>query len=133
MSTTVSKSIINCLMITDSAEANVDIQITRIHEHIFGRRHPSQRLRCTQRSAPRNVQVLLRRAHAVPNAVFPGVHKFGSRGGAGGGNSERVYRAFVPELGSTMHPRQVELVKRCLKAERGEREVRLPGIGEGSP
>ena len=33
---------------------------------------------------------------------------------------DAFYRAFVPELGSTLYPRQIELVKRCLRSERGE-------------
>jgi len=36
------------------------------------------------------------------------------------GSGDAFYRAFVPELGSTLQPRQIELVKRCLKSERGE-------------
>jgi len=36
------------------------------------------------------------------------------------GPGDAFYRAFVPELGSTMHPGQVELVKRCIRNERGE-------------
>jgi hypothetical protein len=35
MSETISEGIVNCLMVTDSGEANV--QLTRIHEHIFSR------------------------------------------------------------------------------------------------
>jgi len=34
--------------------------------------------------------------------------------------ADAFYRAFVPELGSALYPRQIELVKRCLKSERGE-------------
>lgn len=37
-----------------------------------------------------------------------------------GGMIDAFYRSFVPELGSTLYPRQVELVKRCVKSERGE-------------
>jgi hypothetical protein len=39
-----------------------------------------------------------------------------------GSNStgDAFYRAFVPELGSTLYPRQIELVKRCLRSERSE-------------
>jgi hypothetical protein len=37
-----------------------------------------------------------------------------------GGTVDAFYRAFVPELGSTLYPRQIELVKRCLRSERGE-------------
>lgn len=36
MSETISEGIINCLIVTNSSEAN--IQLTRIHEHIFARR-----------------------------------------------------------------------------------------------
>lgn len=39
---------------------------------------------------------------------------------SGSSSSDAFYRAFVPELGSTLHPRQIELVKRCLRSERGE-------------
>jgi len=37
-----------------------------------------------------------------------------------GGTTDAFYRAFVPELGSVLHPRQIELIKRCLMSERGE-------------
>jgi hypothetical protein len=37
-----------------------------------------------------------------------------------GGTSDAFYRAFVPEPASTLYPRQIELVKRCLKCERGD-------------
>lgn len=39
-----------------------------------------------------------------------------------GGSADAFYRAFVPELGSTLYARQIELVKRCLKNERGEED-----------
>ena len=39
-----------------------------------------------------------------------------------GGAMDAFYRAFVPELGATLHPRQIELVKRCVKSERGEHD-----------
>lgn len=37
-----------------------------------------------------------------------------------GGSVDAFYRAFVPDVASTMNPRQIELVKRCHKTERGE-------------
>jgi len=40
--------------------------------------------------------------------------------GSGASSNDAFYRAFVPELGSVLYPRQIELVKRCLKSERGE-------------
>jgi len=37
-----------------------------------------------------------------------------------GGTVDAFYRAFVPELASTLYPRQIELVKRCMTSEKGE-------------
>ena len=37
-----------------------------------------------------------------------------------GGTVDAFYRAFVPDVASTMNPRQIELVKRCHRTERGE-------------
>lgn len=45
----------------------------------------------------------------------------GSRSSSGG-TADAFYRAFVPEIGTTLHAGQVELVKRCVKADRGEEE-----------
>ena len=39
-----------------------------------------------------------------------------------GGTVDAFYRAFVPEIGAPLHAGQVELVKRCMKADRGEEE-----------
>ena len=39
-----------------------------------------------------------------------------------GGTTDAFYRAFAPEVGSVLHPRQIELIKRCLKSERGEQD-----------
>lgn len=36
MSSAIADGILNCLIVTDSAETN--IQLTRIHEHIFARK-----------------------------------------------------------------------------------------------
>jgi len=43
----------------------------------------------------------------------------GSKTGAGG-KLDAFYKAFVPDLGTPLDPLQVELIKRCLKAESGE-------------
>lgn len=37
-------------------------------------------------------------------------------------STDAFYRSFVPELGSILYPRQIELVRRCLKSERGEQD-----------
>lgn len=42
-----------------------------------------------------------------------------SSGGQSGG-ADAFYRSFVPELGSVLYPRQIELLKRCRKHESGE-------------
>jgi hypothetical protein len=39
-----------------------------------------------------------------------------------GGTTDAFYRAFVPEIGTSLYAGQVELVKRCIKADRGEEE-----------
>lgn len=49
-----------------------------------------------------------------------------------GGSVDAFYRAYVPELGSPLHPAQVELVKRCMLTERGQQDhigaVVFPGL-----
>jgi hypothetical protein len=40
--------------------------------------------------------------------------------GSNTGSTDAFYRAFVPEIGSTLYPRQIELVKRCMRSERGD-------------
>jgi hypothetical protein len=47
-----------------------------------------------------------RMLHGAPSAAGPGADAF--------------YRSFVPELASTLYPRQIELAKRCRRSERGE-------------
>ena len=39
---------------------------------------------------------------------------------AAGPAADAFYRSFIPEVGSTLYPRQVELSKRCRRSERGE-------------
>ena len=74
---TICDGIVNCLIVTDSPEAN--IQLTRIHEHIFASEHDSiifksselntPDLQGTQRSPPfgdaKHSQLPLRNAHAT--------------------------------------------------------------------
>jgi hypothetical protein len=54
-----------------------------------------------------------------------------------GGSTDAFYRGFVPELSSVLYPRQVELVKRCLKSERGEVDrvgaCIFPGLVKAGP
>lgn len=48
--------------------------------------------------------------------------KASSAGGVGGG-ADAFYKSFVPELGSVLYPKQVELLKRCRKHESGTTDV----------
>jgi hypothetical protein len=66
--------------------------------------------------------------NGVPNAasvaILDAAYSFsrmlhGSRSSSGG-STDAFYKAFVPELGSVLYPRQIELVKRCVKSEMGE-------------
>lgn len=43
-----------------------------------------------------------------------------SKTNSGGSSSDAFYRAFVPELGSVLYPRQIELLKRCRRHEMGQ-------------
>lgn len=43
ISQAISEGIVNCLIVTSSQEANV--QLTRIHEHIFARKRPDTSIR----------------------------------------------------------------------------------------
>jgi len=141
MSQTISESIINCLIITDSAEAN--IQITRIHEHIFARDptvaavwrrqtfsaaveacSPEMSSFFLDEHTPTLIKLLPDNARTAAASVLEAGYAFsrmlhGSPSSAGN-SSDAFYRAFVPEIGSTMHPQQIELVKRCVKTEQGD-------------
>lgn len=37
-----------------------------------------------------------------------------------GGGDDTFYRSFVPDIGSQLYPRQIELVRRCLRSECGD-------------
>lgn len=52
--------------------------------------------------------------------------------GSNSSSGDAFYRAFVPEIGSALYPRQIELVKRCLRNERGDLDrvgaIIFPGL-----
>jgi len=139
MSETISEGVINCLIISNSTEANV--QLTRIHEHIFARDPtvatvwrrqtfssavetctPEMSLGILYEQIPELMKNLngmlpasggssiLEQAYSFSRMLHGSASSFG----------DAFYRAFVPEIGSTLYPRQIELVKRCLRSERGE-------------
>ena len=167
VSKTIAEGIINCLIVTDSPEAN--IQLTRIHEHIFSRtclssRHAVFPNNSTNYDAGDPTVAAVWRRQTFTAAVescsedmsrfFLSEHmdnlakvlaldtceKKSPSGGiftvleaayefsrmlhgapsSSGSTVDAFYRAFVPDVASTMNPRQIELVKRCHKTERGE-------------
>ena len=166
MAETVSEGIINCLIVTNSKVANV--QLTRIHEHLFAREHSPIRSTPlydthTRQTGDPTVACVWRRqtfsaatescspemGHTIMNDHMPELTSALHRGGeknilppimnildaayafsrmlhgsksSSGGTADAFYRAFVPEIGTTLHAGQVELVKRCVKADRGEEE-----------
>ncbi|KAI9509806.1 hypothetical protein F5148DRAFT_996086 [Russula earlei] len=142
MAEAISEGIINCLIVTSSAEANV--QLTHIHEHLFARDPTVAAVwrRQSFSAAVENVAPEMTRMifqEHVPSlaalldspddplgtrAVLEDAYRFsrmlhGAPAAAGPG-ADAFYRSFVPELASTLYPRQVELAKRCRRSERGE-------------
>ncbi|KAI0696314.1 hypothetical protein C8T65DRAFT_664002 [Cerioporus squamosus] len=151
VSKTIAEGIINCLIVTDSPEAN--IQLTRIHEHIFSRdptvaavwRRQTFTAAVESCSADMSIFFLsehmenLARVLALENgskstdknsasggifAVLQAAYEFSrmlhGAPSSSGSTVDAFYRGFVPDVASTMNPRQIELVKRCHKTERGE-------------
>ncbi|CDO75189.1 hypothetical protein BN946_scf184866.g30 [Trametes cinnabarina] len=146
VSKTIAEGIINCLIITDSPEAN--IQLTRIHEHIFSRDPTVAAVWRRQtfsaavdacslemshfflhENMPNLTQLLrIQSDKTTPSgAIIPvleAAYEFSrmlhSAPSGSGGMVDAFYRAFVPDVGSAMDPRQIELVKRCRRTERGE-------------
>lgn len=146
MSEAVSEGIVNCLIVTNSSEANV--QLTRIHEHLFARDATvasvwrRQTYSAAVESCTPEMSILIMK-ETIPNLtklvsidgktppptctqILDNAYAFsrmlhGSKS-TSGGTTDAFYRAFVPELGSVLHPRQIELIKRCLKSERGEQD-----------
>ncbi|KAI0368005.1 hypothetical protein BV20DRAFT_1045274 [Pilatotrama ljubarskyi] len=145
-SKTIAEGIVNCLIITDSPEAN--IQLTRIHEHIFSR-DPTvaavwrrQTFSAAVETCSLDMSLFFLSEH-MPNLtkllnieadkttlggaviqVLEAAYEFSrmlhSAPSSSGGTVDAFYRAFVPDVGSTMNPGHIELVKRCLTTERGE-------------
>ncbi|RDX57128.1 hypothetical protein OH76DRAFT_1394904 [Lentinus brumalis] len=151
VSKTIAEGIINCLIVTDSPEAN--IQLTRIHEHIFSRdptvaavwRRQTFTAAVESCSVDMSIFFLCENMENLAKVLaLDGTDKSIDKSTASGGiytvleaayefsrmlhgapsssgsTVDAFYRAFVPDVASTMNPRQIELVKRCHKTERGE-------------
>ncbi|KDQ56979.1 hypothetical protein JAAARDRAFT_156976 [Jaapia argillacea MUCL 33604] len=142
MSESISEGIVNCLIVTDSPEAN--IQLTRIHEHLFAR---DPTVACVWRRqtfsaavehcSPEMSQYIMGEqlpalcellSHArdgvasVSSAlpILEAGYEFSRMLHGSNSAGDAFYRSFVPELSSALYPRQIELIKRCMKSERGE-------------
>lgn len=63
---------------------------------------------------------MMRAAFPILEAAYEFSRMLHGAPSSSGGTVDAFYRAFVPELAAVLHPSQVELVKRCLKSERGE-------------
>jgi len=141
MAETISEGIINCLIVTNSTEAN--IQLARIHEHIFARDPtvacvwrrqtfsaavesctPDMSLSILYEQVPELMKTLNGKIPASGGvSILESAYAFSRMlHSSGSSSSDAFYRAFVPELGSTLFPSQIELVKRCWRSERGERD-----------
>jgi len=140
MAETISEGVINCLIVTNSHEANV--HLTRIHEHIFDRDptvasvwrrqtftaavdscSPEMSQHIVSEHMPAIASLFAENSTAI-TAILDAAYSFsrmlhGSKSTSGLA-ADAFYRAFVPEISAVLYPRQIELVKRCIKSEKGE-------------
>ncbi|KAF8348923.1 hypothetical protein F5887DRAFT_542079 [Amanita rubescens] len=139
MSEAITEGVINCLIVTNSTEANV--QLTRIHEHLFSRDPtvagvwrrqtfsaavesvtPELSLSILREQMPDLLAIL---GGWLPStggtSLLDSAYDFSRMlHGSAATSGDIFYRAFVPEVTSTLHARQIELVKRCIRSERSE-------------
>ncbi|KAI0277297.1 hypothetical protein BGY98DRAFT_631609 [Russula aff. rugulosa BPL654] len=143
MAEAISEGFINCLIVTSVADANV--QLSRIHEHLFTRDPTVAAVwrRQTFTAAVENVAPETTRSifeEHLPSLaailqdksddqlgtrkVLEDAYRFSrmlhGAPAAAGPAADTFYRSFIPEVGSTLYPRHVELAKRCRRSERGE-------------
>ncbi|KAF8667203.1 hypothetical protein AX14_006367 [Amanita brunnescens Koide BX004] len=137
ISETIAYGVINCLLVTNSTEAN--IQLTRIYEHLLGRDRtvagawrrqtfsaavqsvePDMLLSILQDQVPELLAVLGGRLPATGGTSLLDSACAFSRmlHGSAAASGDIFYRAFVPDVESMLHPQHIELVKRCIKTER---------------
>ncbi|KAH8110382.1 hypothetical protein DFH11DRAFT_1708887, partial [Phellopilus nigrolimitatus] len=130
MAETISEGVINCLIVTSSSEANV--QLTRIHEHLFARDPTVAGVwrrqtfsAAVETCSPAMSQQLL--AETMPglarlftsetgmlsasvaqllDAAYGFLHMLHGSGAGSAGGADTFYRAFVPELGSVLYQRR---------------------------
>jgi len=129
------------LIVTNSSEANV--QLTRIHEHIFARDPtvasvwrrqtysaavhsctPEMSIGILYEHVPELMKLLNGALPIAGNtSILESAYSFSRMlHSSSSGSGDAFYRAFVPELGNSLFPRQIELAKRCYRNERGEED-----------
>ncbi|KAH8976450.1 hypothetical protein EDB86DRAFT_2823365, partial [Lactarius hatsudake] len=145
MAEVISDGIINSLVVTNSADAN--LEYNRMHERLFARdataaavwrRHTFSAT--VEHLTPEMMRTIFEENMPSLAALLPDSAEdtLGTRGvlqdafqfsrvlhgapASAGPGPDALYRSFVPELASTLPLRQVEAAKRCRRYERGERD-----------
>jgi len=141
LSDAIAEGIINCLIVTNSTEANV--HLTRIHDQLFSRdplvacvwRRQTFSAAVESFTPEMGQTILTEHLHALSTLLSPNekcmadLHEILNaayafsrmlHAGQAGSSMDAFYRAFVPELGHPLDPGQLELTRRCMKSERGE-------------
>ncbi|KAF7319532.1 hypothetical protein HMN09_00292600 [Mycena chlorophos] len=129
----IAEGFINCLIVTNSKEAN--IQLSRIHEHIFARDPTVAAVwrrqtfsaavdTCSQEFSlsifSEHLPQLTNLLGLPPTTTIESAFHFSRILHGAARSDDAFYRAFVPEVGGTMYPSQIELVKRCLRSENAQ-------------
>ncbi len=104
-----------CVWRRQTFSAAVEACSPEMSEHIMRERLPALfgLLANSDGTVPPNLASILESAYMFSRMLH------GSKSGSGG-TMDAFYRAFVPDIGSMLDPRQMELIKRCVKSERGE-------------
>ncbi|KAN0140365.1 hypothetical protein V8E53_001574 [Lactarius tabidus] len=156
MSEVISEGIINSMVVSNSAEAN--LELTNIHERLFDRdataaavwrrhtfsvavEHPTpETMRMIFEQKTPLLAALLPDSAEVPlgtRDVLKDAFKFSCMLRGTGPDSDALYRSFVLKLGSALHLGLVELVKPCPRSNRGEVDrvgaTIFPGLFEVLP
>lgn len=148
MSETISEGIINCLIVTSSSEANtqltrihehlfardptvacvwrrqtfsaaVDNCLPEMSAQILSECMPTlARLFSAENDASGTPSVLVQPCNAILDDAYNFSKMLHGSSASSGGVTDTFYRAFVPELGSSLYPSQIELIKRCMMSER---------------
>ncbi|KAI0319524.1 hypothetical protein OF83DRAFT_1260044 [Amylostereum chailletii] len=149
MAETISDGIINALIVTNSSEANVHLTRIHEHifardptvasvwrrqtfsaaveavspqmsQSILQEHIPSLLALLPPPPDPDAKSTVVTSAFDVLDSGYEFSRMLHGSPSTAGGTIDAFYRSFVPELGSTLYPRQIELVKRCKRSERGE-------------